>query len=299
MNKHFKEFAADFSLFLVAFVWGATFLIVKDAIDKTPVYTFLFWRFLIATILMTLFSMRYLKNIDKHSIFAGFVLGVFLFLGFALQTFALEFTYSSTVGFITGLNIIIVPFAMFFIFKTKVSIFSVFGILMASIGLYFLAVNNNINLGKGEFYTLICAVMFALQIVFTGYFVKKCNIYVLVVFQFMTVTILCFFGMIVMNNEFLPKKIDQTFINAIIITAVFATVFAFFIQTAMQRFTSAVKTAIIFSTEPVIAGIIGYYFANELLTNLQIFGAVLIIGGMLTAEVGSYFYARKKLKNRS
>lgn len=186
---------------------------------------------------------------------------------------------------------------MFFFFKAKVSIFSVFGVILAVVGIYFLAVNNNINLGKGEFYTFICAIMFALQIVFTGYFVKKCDIYVLVVFQFLAVTILCFFGMVAMDNEFIPQKIDSTFINAIIITAVFATVFAFFIQTSMQRFTSAVKTAIIFSTEPVIAGIIGYYFANELFTKLQIFGCCLIISGMLTAEIGSYFYYKKN-KNR-
>lgn len=296
MNAKFKEFGADLLLFLVAFAWGSTFLIVQDAVDSTPVYTFLFYRFLVATVLMALFSIRHFKNIDKHSIFAGCILGVFLFLGYAFQTFALNFTYSSTVGFITGLNVVIVPFLMYILFKSKISIFSIFGVLLAALGLYFLAVNNNINLGKGEFYTLICAIMFALQIVFTGYFVKKCDIYVLVVFQFLVVTILCFFGMIALGNELIPQKVDSTFITAIIITAVFATVFAFFVQTSMQRFTSAVKTAIIFSTEPVIAGIIGYCFANEIFTPLQVFGAVLIVGGMLTAEVGSYFYNQRKLK---
>jgi len=87
------------------------------------------------------------------------------------------------------------------------------------------------------------------------------------------------------------------FINAIAITVLFATIFAFWVQTAMQRFTTAAKTAIIFTMEPVSAGIFGYLFANELLTFSQICGAMMILVGILIAELGSYLieqYRKKK-----
>ncbi|MFV0482267.1 MAG: DMT family transporter [Campylobacteraceae bacterium] len=296
MGVRLKEIGADFSLFLVAIAWGTTFVIVQRATDENPVYTFLFWRFLLATILMALFSIKHFKKIDKVTVFGGVVLGVFLFLGYAFQTFGLRYTYSSTVGFITGLNVVIVPLIMYFCFKKKISVFAIFGILTAVVGLYFLALKDSISLGKGEFYTLICAAMFAAQIVYTSYFAQRTNVFLLVTIQLGVVSLLCLFGMFALNNPIMPPKLDQLFINAIILTAVFATVFAFFVQTYMQQFTTAVKTAIIFTAEPVIAGVFGYFYANEMLTKLQIFGAVLIICGMLIAEIGSYIGEKRKLK---
>ena len=60
-------------------------------------------------------------------------------------------------------------------------------------------------------------------------------------------------------------------------------------QTWAQKYTSAAKTAVIFTLEPVSAGIIGYFF-GEHLNSLQIFGAVLIIIGILISEVAENLY---------
>lgn len=90
-----------------------------------------------------------------------------MFLGYAFQTFALTYTYSSTVGFITGLSVIVVPFASYLIFRHKASIYSVLGAIILAIGLYYLTLNSEIGFSLGEFYAFICAMMFALHIVLT------------------------------------------------------------------------------------------------------------------------------------
>jgi drug/metabolite transporter (DMT)-like permease len=284
---------ADLSLLAVAIVWGSTFLVMQDATRQTPVYTFLFWRFGLAAVVMALFSFKHFGMIDKKTILAGTVLGLFLFLGFAFQTFGLSYTYSSTVGFITGLNVVMIPFILLVFLKEKVSIYSCFGAFLAAAGLYFLSANDGINIGKGEFYALICAAMFSFQIVLTGIYTKKYDTFALVLVQFFAVALFSLMGVFALDNPVLPPNIDALFIKAIIITALFATVFAFFVQTAMQKFTSSAKTAIIFTCEPVAAGVVGYFFANELLTYIQLIGAVLIIVGMLTAEVGGFFSKKK------
>ncbi|WP_024954892.1 DMT family transporter [Sulfurospirillum arcachonense] len=297
IKSKLKEFGADFSLLLVAICWGGTFFIVQDAIEGTPVYIFLFWRFFIATILMGLLSFKEIKKLDKPTLKAGFVLGVFMFLGFAFQTFGLSYTYSSTVAFITGLNVVIVPFAVFLIFKKKASIYSLFGAVCAVVGLYFLT--NNETLGGfsyGEFYSLICAAMFALQITFTDVYAKKYSAFLLVTIQFAVVSMLSFFGAIALDGHIQPKSFDGVFLEAIIITVLFATIFAFFTQTVMQKFTTPAKTAIIFTMEPVSAGIFGYYFAGEEFHAVQLMGAGLILFGMLSAELGTYF-RNKRLAN--
>jgi drug/metabolite transporter (DMT)-like permease len=268
---------------------------VQDAVKETPVFTFLFWRFLFAAFLMAIFGVKHFRALDKKTLLAGFALGGFLFLGYAFQTFALIYTYSSTVGFITGLNVVITPFLVLIIFRKKISLYSCIGALIAALGLYFLSANAELNIGKGEFYALICAAMFASQIVFTEFYTKKHDTHMLVFVQFTAVSIFCFFGIFALGNPLLPPKFDHLFIKAVVITSVFATVFAFFVQTAMQKFTSSTKTAVIFACEPVAAGVVGYFFANELLTFVQLFGAFLIIIGMLTAEIGDYVF--KKFAN--
>lgn len=297
MSHKLRELGADFLLLMVAVAWGSTFFVVQAAVNETPVYTFLFWRFFLAGLLMALISFKHLRLINKEVLKAGMLLGLFMFLGYAFQTFALTYTYSSTVGFITGLSVIVVPFASYLIFKHKASVFSSLGAIVAAIGLYFLTLNSEIGLSLGELYAFICAMMFALHIVFTGHLSRKHNVYLLVTIQFLTVGVCSLLGGIVLESSIVPPQMDLLFINAIAITVIFATIFAFWVQTAMQRFTTAAKTAIIFTMEPVSAGIFGYYFVNELLSFSQMCGAVMILCGMVIAELGSYFieqYRRRK-----
>ena len=298
LSNKVKELGADFLLLMVAIAWGSTFFVVQAAVNETPVYTFIFWRFFLAGLLMTAISFKQLRYLNRDVLKAGTLLGLFMFLGYAFQTFALTYTYSSTVGFITGLNVIIVPFISYLIFKHKASMFSSLGAIIASVGLYFLTLNSEIGFSLGELYAFICAIMFALHIVFTGYLSRKHNVYLLVSIQFLMVALCSLIGGFVLEGSIVPPRIDGLFINAIAITVIFATIFAFWVQTAMQRFTTAAKTAIIFTMEPVSAGIFGYYFANELLTFSQICGAVMILGGILIAELGSYYMERyKRRKN--
>ncbi len=296
-KSRLREFGADFSLLLVALCWGGTFFLVQDALESTPVYIFLFWRFFIAAILMAIFSYREFKKIDIATLKAGVVLGLFMFLGYAAQTFALTYIYSSTVGFITGLYVVIVPLMIFIIFGIKASYYSLFGVFCATIGLYLLTNGEKLGgFGKGEFYALICAVMFALQIIYTDVYVKKHSAFLLVMIQFIVVAVLSFCGAIVLDGYIVPRSFNTVFLQALVITVLFATVFAFFVQTVMQKFTTPAKTAIIFTFEPVSAGLIGYYFAGEQFYMAQIFGAGLILFGIISAEIGTYL-RDKKVKN--
>ncbi|ATB68292.1 permease of the drug/metabolite transporter (DMT) superfamily [Sulfurospirillum diekertiae] len=299
ISNKFKELGADFLLLMVAVAWGSTFFVVQAAVNETPVYTFLFWRFSLAGLLMALISFKQIRYLNFKVLKAGALLGLFMFLGYAFQTFALTYTYSSTVGFITGLSVIVVPFVTYLIFKQKASMFSTLGAIIASVGLYFLTLNNELGLSLGEFYAFVCAMMFALHIVFTGHLSRQHNIYLLVMIQFLTVGICSFIGGFMMEDSIMPPNTNRLFVDAIAITVIFATIFAFWVQTAMQRFTTAAKTAIIFTMEPVSAGIFGYFFANELLTFPQICGAVMILGGMLTAELGSYYMEQYRRRNNA
>jgi len=150
-----------FSLFLVALAWGGTFFIVQDAVNKTPVYVFLFWRFFLSSLLMATIAYKKILHIDLQTLKAGLILGFFMFTGFAFQTFGLTLTLSSTVAFLTGLNVIIVPFLLYIIFKKRASIYSVFGAVVASFGLYFLTSGGRLGFGGERVMHLSVLLLFA------------------------------------------------------------------------------------------------------------------------------------------
>ena len=285
MKSKIYELRADLLLLSVAIAWGVTFLMVQDAINSTPVYAFLFFRFALASILMFFIAYKFLKQTNKKTILYGVILGVFLFSAFATQTFGLLYTKSSIVAFITGLNVICVPFLTYLFFKDKIKLNVLIASFIAVIGLYLLTMSGTLVFEKGEFLTLICAILFALQIIFTGKFSNQVNVFLLVLFQLITVSILALIFSLSLDSVTFNIPYNYAFFKAVIITAIFATVYAFLIQTYMQQFTTATKTAIIFTMEPVSAAIFAYFTANEVLTIVQFIGAVLIILATLIAEL--------------
>lgn len=284
-NKKLLELRADLLLLTVAIAWGVTFLMVQDAIKSVPVYAFLFWRFLLATILMGIIAYKSFEFIDKKTVLSGMLLGLFLFLGFATQTFGLAYTKSSIVAFLTGLNVIIVPFLAYAVFKQQVRKMVFVASILAVFGLYLLTLSGELTFGFGEMLSLSCALFFALQIVFTDIYSKQNNVFLLVFFQFVTVTFLSLLMSLIVDPVTFNIGLEYTFLKALIITAIFATVYAFLVQTYMQQFTTPTKTAIIFAMEPVSAGLFGYFVGNEILTSVQIIGACIIIFAVLIAEI--------------
>lgn len=284
-NGRLSEIRADFLLLTVSVAWGVTFLMVQEAIDTTPVYAFLFYRFALASIVMFFIAYKYLKEIDKRTILSGILLGTFLFLGFATQTFGLLYTQSSIVAFITGLNVIAVPFLAYVIFKDVVRKNVFIAALVAICGLYLLTMSGTLSIGKGEILTLACAFLFGAHIVYTGKYSKEYNVYLLVFVQLLTITFYSLAFSLMFDDVTFAIEFDSPFYKAVIVTALFATVYAFLIQTYMQQFTTATKTAIIFTMEPVSAAFYGYYVGGEILTSIQIIGAVLIIVATLIAEL--------------
>ena len=283
---------ADIALIVVSIVWGATFLPMANALKTNGVFVMLFCRFFLSAIFMGFVALKFTKKFDKKSVIYGLILGIVLFSSFVAQTYALKLTFSSSVAFITGLECVIVPFMTALIFKNKITIFAIFGALIAIFGLWLLS-GATLALGSGEALALLCAIFYALYTSLNGHFVRKCELYLLVFVVFLTVSLLSFVFAFI-EGSVVPNY-DREFFIAIFITAFIGTIFCYFVQTIAQRYTTASKAALFFCLEPVSAGFIGYFFASEKLTLIQIFGAILIIFGVIFSEFGKKFFSRSKL----
>ena len=293
----------DLGLLFVAIVWGCTFVPVQRALHSGDVFSFLFWRFLAASIFTYLTCLRFGVKFDRGTIERGVFCGLMLFCDFSCQTIALNYALSSTVAFILGLNVVIVPFLMLAFFGKKVGASAFGGAVVALLGLYFLSgASGAVGFGIGERLSLISAFAYALHIVFTGVCARKSNLYGFVIVQFICVCVCALIAAVftphvqfegeikVLGNLIFSPNFD--FVFALVLTSIFATVAAFVIQTmAQNRGVSEIKTVLIFALEPVSAGIMGYAF-GEKLSALQILGAALILAGILLSELGGILGAK-------
>ena len=293
----------DLGLLFVAIVWGCTFVPVQRALHSGDVFSFLFWRFLAASIFTYLACLRFGVKFDRGTIGRGVFCGLMLFCDFSCQTIALDYALSSTVAFILGLNVVIVPFLMLAFFGKKVGASAFGGAVVALLGLYFLSgASGAVGFGIGERLTLVSAFAYALHIVFTGVCARKSNLYGFVIVQLLCVCVCALIAAVfaphaefegeikVLGNLIFSPNFD--FVFALVLTSIFATVAAFVIQTmAQNRGVSEIKTVLIFALEPVSAGIMGYAF-GEKLSALQILGAALILAGILLSELGGLLGAK-------
>ena len=273
---------ADFSLLLVALVWGSTFVIVKWAIEDLPPLPFLAIRFALAFVSLLPFLWFQKAHINKRALLQGVALGVFLFSGYAWQTVGLQYTTSSNAGFITGLSVVFVPALVTITTRKLPSRSLILGILCALVGLAFLSLGNRLQLNKGDLMILICALSFASHIFLVGRYAPQTNATVLASVQILTVSVLSGFLSLLLPQPSI--HFSSTVWFALLVTAIPATSLAFLIQSKMQQFTTSTHTALIFSMEPVFAAISAFFLAGELLTPKGYLGAGLVLTGMLIAE---------------
>lgn len=284
-KKQIPQLAADLSLLFVALSWGSTFIVVKTAIADLPPFPFIALRFLLASLTLLPFLWIQRKHINKKAIGKGFLVGVFLFLGYMTQTIGLQYTTASNAGFITGLNVVIVPLLVALHQKRFPPQAIIWGTVCAAIGLAFLSIGDNLSINSGDPIVLICAFCFAAQIFFTGRFAPDVNATVLTTFQLLTVTLLSGLSALILPQPTMTFTPYVWF--GLILTALACTSLAFFIQTKMQQFTSESHTAIILSAEPVFSAVFAYLLAGELLSTRGYFGAALVLGGILISELGN------------
>jgi drug/metabolite transporter (DMT)-like permease len=288
-----KPIFADISLLFVTFIWGTTFVLVQNAISLLDPFSFNGIRFLAAAVMLLLwlflFERKQIALLNLKMLASGLFIGFWLFLGYATQTIGLLYTTTSKAGFITGLSVIFVPLFSMFLLKQFPSRNALIGVSIATVGLFLLTMTDVSSLNIGDGLVFICAISFALQIIFTGKFSNKYPTLLLTVIQISTVAVLSILSAFIFedwrksfNVEILLSK---DVIVALMITSVLATALAFLIQTNFQKYTTATRVALIFAMEPVFAAIAGYYWADERLSVSALFGCLLIFAGMIFAEL--------------
>ena len=262
-------------------IWGATFVVVKDALAHASPLAFLAVRFTLAGILLFIFMYR--GRVTAGVVGRGFLLGIFLFGGYLFQTTGLLYTTPSKSAFITGFSVILVPFIQLMHgFKLRGA--TVLGAALGIAGIYLLVMPRGLaSVNRGDVLTLVASCAFAVHIVLVGVYTRRHSFRQLVAIQIVTVGLLAFTAW-PLN---LPFRLDWTagLIAAVAVTAVLATGLAFSAQNWAQQFTPPSHTALIFALEPVFAALTSWVALGERLGGRLFLGSALILAGMVISEL--------------
>lgn len=288
-NRAPARWQADLALATVALVWGTTFVVVKQALTEISTMYFLALRFALATACLLLRFLPVLRSVAPtdtlRGLIGGAVAGLFLWLGYVLQTVGLKYTTAGKSGFLTGLYIVLVPLLGAAIYRRWPQARELAGIAAAGIGMAVLTVpslDGSITINRGDLLTVGCAVAFAFHLLVLGYYSKRERFEAVTLGQ-----IACATGL---STCALPIETPRAnwsagVVFAIVLTAVFATAVAFALQTWGQQYTTATRTALIFALEPVFALATAVAFGGERLTISAMIGGALILTGILAVEL--------------
>jgi drug/metabolite transporter (DMT)-like permease len=285
-----KEVLATILLVFVTFFWGATFVIVQNAIAFIEPFSFNAVRFLLAALILLPFWLKnYKGGLTVKQILISCGVGFISFTGYLLQTFGLLYTTSSKSGFITGICVIFVPVFLFLLFRERSSFGTIIACIIALFGLKVLTSDDHFSFNIGDALTLCCAVAFAFHIILSGKYSKEINPLTFALIQIVTVGVCSSICSLLFEKtgRIFSASLWQnnSFVFAVIITALFCTSIAYSIQMFAQKHISSTKAALIFILEPVFAAMTSVLYGGETLTMHTIYGGALIVGGMFLSEI--------------
>lgn len=307
-----KKFKGEIYLLLMTVLWGGTFVIIKESLNSASPMIFVGIRFTTAFLILLPVLIFTKRTFNKKTLISGFALGLLTFFSFATQTVGLKFTSATKSAFLTGSCVVIIPFVQTIVEKRKPTTGAAIGALFVFGGVVFLSSGGssflNIfrelggNFNIGDFFTLLCALFWAFQVVYLDIISQKFDYLLLVVAQVAVCAVMGFISAIILdasNIESFYIKINDNLILGILYTAIFATVITTTIQTKYQKEVTPTKAGIIYSFEPIFASVFAFFILNEKMSNFGLIGCVLIFSGLIISEIYDSLVKNGHFKSKS
>lgn len=282
-----QKTGAILALLAAALIWGMGFIatnIAQDAQYSSPYI--MVTRFIFASLIFGVVAHKQLRHILPVELRAGILSGIFLFLGFALQTFGLEDTTPTRNAFFTATSILFVPFISWLIFRQRPPLRIFIAAFICFPGVLVLSLDGALTLAlsRGDLLTIACAVAFALHTVVVGYFAVSIDAVRLNFLQLCTAAV---FSIALylwqgpgLNAE--PAMFQPAFL-AVLFLAIFSTCIAFFLQTKAMQYVSPGTASVIVASESLFASVLSLSLGFEKFTmNLLIGGSLIFLAVLVT-----------------
>ncbi|MFT7669784.1 MAG: drug/metabolite transporter (DMT)-like permease [Planctomycetota bacterium] len=278
------------ALVMTTALWGVSFPLVEVAVagvSHAQILFFLFLRFGLASLLflpMTRVLVRSSKGLGLRPWLLAFCIGVLFFVGFYLQTWALQHTDASRSAFITVLSVPMVPFMMAMLQRRAPSRVHVIGSMLAIFGIgLLLAPEGDLAPNFGDWLTLASAFIFAIEIILLSYVTRRAPVSIIAFAQIASVALITGCVLPFVNLE-LPEEWPGLF-EGVVITGIFCTTLALGGMTWGQARVRAETAAVIFALEPVFTVIFVWFLMDRGMSSLQALGGLIVFGAVVYSSL--------------
>ncbi len=281
---------ANFLLLITAAIWGVAFVAQRVGMDYVGPYTFNGVRFFLGSLSLVPLIIFFRNDSGnsrtelKSAVLPGLLAGLILFSGVSLQQVGLIYTTAGKAAFVTGLYVVLVPVVGIFL-RQVTGKGTWVGCALAASGLYLLCVKESMTIQYGDMLELIGALFWTCHILVIGYFSRRVDVLMLSCLQFLTCSILSMATAAVTEN-IVWADILAAYIP-ILYGGICSTGIAYTLQAIGQKYAPPAHAAIIMSMETVFAALGGYLLLDERMGGPEIMGCVLMLSGMLAAQIGS------------
>lgn len=277
------------NLFLILLIlgtafWGISFSVTKLAIGQHQPVLFLFYRFLLATMVLSVIFWKQVKNLDASTIKRGAGLAISLVLGIYLQTLGITHTSASQCSFVAGITVVMIPVIKLIIYKKAAALKIWIAACTALIGLFVISITDKFTIGTGDLYTIIGAFCFAIYLIQIEKESKADDIVPTIVPMFATCAVLTFVLTFIQGNPtWIPQQ--ETFWIGIVFCALFSTAYMYTISNISQKYISAERVSIIYLFEPIFGAFAAHFILGEAITSRLLIGGGMIFLATLISEL--------------
>ena len=291
MEKTNKKTPGRIALFSAAFLWGLSFVAMKNVLTNIPTLYVLAIRFCGAALILLPACARSLKKIDKKYIASGALMGAVLLLAYMFQTYGLSMTTPGKNAFLTSAYCIIVPFLYWIHIKKKPDRFNVAAAVICVAGIGLISLDNDLRIGAGDALTIICGLFFAVHIVITAAAVEKRDPIALAAIQFAAAGVLALIGALIFEPS--PSAVTAADVWTMVFLTVVSTAVCIVLQIFGQKYTPPSQAAVIMTLESVFGAASSALLYHEAMTLRLVAGFALTFAAVMISETKLGFLRKR------
>lgn len=286
-------FLGRLALFMTAFIWGTSFVVLKNTLDSVGTLWVLAIRFSVSAVLLTLFAVKQLKRMDKRVVRGSVMMGLCLAVAYIVQTYGLKYTTPGKNAFLTATYCVLVPFMAWGIYKRKPDASNILAAFLCLIGIGFVSLSNlSEGVNVGDMLTLLCGVFYALQIIMMEQYAAHGEALSISAVQFASAAALCWVGALLFEQP--PVAVPTAAWLNIAYLSVMCTAVCFFLQAWGMKYTPSSTAAVLMTLESVFGTLISVLFYHEPMTVKLLLGFALIFVAVLISETKPNLLKRRQ-----
>ena len=282
---------ADLGLLYCALFWGLSFVSMKILVGVYPACWLLFLRFSTGAAMIYLFFHKRINKFIMHELKGGVIIGALLFFAITTQTIGLNYIGGGRSAFISATYVLMVPLMLWAVNRQFPGWVKIFAAALCVAGMYLLTGDDESGASfTGDALTVICALMFAVQVIAISKYTQDSDSITLSFVEFVSFAVLAFVSSLMFESR--PVLLDMESLPELLFTIVFATFGCYVMQICAQKYAEPSHATIIMSLESVFGLGSSIIFLGETLSLPAGIGCALIFVSVLISELEPYIHIR-------